>query len=139
MGSRQFNSFGAHGASDHVSMAHYATLEECCQDLRTSKGGWWRGVGVCPARSGPLNLGAEGCRGRVAGSFSRPHHLLPAPRPSWLPAAPHAAPLLRTSAAAGCQVVGVEIIDGALPVHAFPFAGSTAFMLGNEVRGEEDL
>ena len=31
-------------------------------------------------------------------------------------------------------MVGVEIIDGAQPVHRFPFRGNTAFMLGNEVR-----
>lgn len=36
---------------------------------------------------------------------------------------------------AGCTVVGVEIMDGARSVHAFPFKGNTAFMLGNEVRG----
>lgn len=35
---------------------------------------------------------------------------------------------------AGCTIVGVEIIEGAHPVHAFPFSGHTAFMLGNEVR-----
>lgn len=35
---------------------------------------------------------------------------------------------------AGCAIVGVEILEGALPVHRCPFAGSTAFMLGNEVR-----
>lgn len=30
-------------------------------------------------------------------------------------------------------MVGVEIMDGALSVHSFPFKGNTAFMLGNEV------
>ncbi|RMZ54510.1 hypothetical protein APUTEX25_002086, partial [Auxenochlorella protothecoides] len=34
----------------------------------------------------------------------------------------------------GAQIVGVEIVPSALPVHSFPFRGPTAFMLGNEVR-----
>lgn len=34
----------------------------------------------------------------------------------------------------GAQIVGVEIMPSALPVHSFPFRGPTAFMLGNEVR-----
>jgi hypothetical protein len=38
VGSRHFNSFGAHGASEHVHFAHYATLDECCRDLKQNKG-----------------------------------------------------------------------------------------------------
>lgn len=40
----------------------------------------------------------------------------------------------RLCSSAGCAIVGVEILEGAQPVHRCPFAGSTAFMLGNEVR-----
>ena len=35
---------------------------------------------------------------------------------------------------AGCRIVGLEIVEGARPVHEHPFCGPTAFMLGNEVR-----
>ncbi|KFM27767.1 tRNA (guanosine(18)-2'-O)-methyltransferase [Auxenochlorella protothecoides] len=35
----------------------------------------------------------------------------------------------------GAQIVGVEIMPSALPVHSFPFRGPTAFMLGNEGQG----
>lgn len=35
---------------------------------------------------------------------------------------------------AGCEIVGIEIVDAAKPVQSFPFRGPTAFMLGNEVR-----
>jgi hypothetical protein len=38
-------------------------------------------------------------------------------------------------ARAGCRVLGVEIDPSAVPVHTQPFSGNTAFMLGNEVRG----
>ena len=35
----------------------------------------------------------------------------------------------------GCtQILGVEIVEGARAVHAHPFTGNTAFILGNEVR-----
>ena len=33
----------------------------------------------------------------------------------------------------GCTIVGVEIAEGAAPIHKHPFSGSCAFMLGNEV------
>lgn len=72
VGSRQFNTFGAHGASEHVDFRHYPTLEDCVRDLKQNK---------------------------------------------------------------GCAIVGVEILEGAQPVHRCPFAGSTAFMLGNEGQG----
>ena len=32
----------------------------------------------------------------------------------------------------GCSIVGVEVLEDAEPVHARPFRGPTAFMLGNE-------
>ncbi|GMH35788.1 hypothetical protein BSKO_03656 [Bryopsis sp. KO-2023] len=35
----------------------------------------------------------------------------------------------------GCEIIGVEIHDDAQPVHAKPFAGPTAFLLGNEGTG----
>ncbi|EFJ45733.1 hypothetical protein VOLCADRAFT_63297, partial [Volvox carteri f. nagariensis] len=37
----------------------------------------------------------------------------------------------------GCRVLGIEICEGALPVHEHPFTGSspTAFLLGNEGQG----
>lgn len=39
VGSRQFNTFGAHGASEHVDFRHYPTLEDCVRDLKQNKGG----------------------------------------------------------------------------------------------------
>lgn len=38
----------------------------------------------------------------------------------------------------GCDIIGVEIVDGAMPVHSHPFARSTAFLLGNEGSGLSD-
>ena len=35
----------------------------------------------------------------------------------------------------GCDIIGVEIVDGADRVHERPFRGNTAFMLGNEGAG----
>ena len=35
----------------------------------------------------------------------------------------------------GCAVVGVEICDGAVPLASAPFAGPTAFLVGNEGHG----
>lgn len=34
------------------------------------------------------------------------------------------------------RVLGVEIVDGASAVETHPFTGNTAFILGNEVRGD---
>jgi len=72
VGSRQFNAFGSHGATEHVAFRHFPTLEECCKALREQE---------------------------------------------------------------GCDIVGVEITDGAQPVHERPFKGPTAFMIGNEGQG----
>lgn len=69
IGSREINTFGAHGADAHVHMRHFDTLADCCTALRERE---------------------------------------------------------------GCSIVGVEVMDGASPVHAHPFTGPTAFMLGNE-------
>lgn len=33
---------------------------------------------------------------------------------------------------AGCEIVGVEIMDGARLIESHPFKGPTAFVLGNE-------
>ncbi|KAG2425511.1 hypothetical protein HXX76_013720 [Chlamydomonas incerta] len=38
----------------------------------------------------------------------------------------------------GCRVLGVEICEGAQPVHEHPFTGPTAFLLGNEGQGMTD-
>lgn len=38
----------------------------------------------------------------------------------------------------GCDIIGVEITDGAKPVHSHPFTRSTAFLLGNEGTGLSD-
>ena len=38
IGSRQFNTFGSHGAADHVSFRHFASLESCCSFLKDEKG-----------------------------------------------------------------------------------------------------
>ncbi|EIE23309.1 hypothetical protein COCSUDRAFT_66262 [Coccomyxa subellipsoidea C-169] len=35
----------------------------------------------------------------------------------------------------GCRIMGVEIAEDAQPIHAHPFSGPTAFMLGNEGSG----
>ncbi|KAK9824104.1 hypothetical protein WJX72_007761 [[Myrmecia] bisecta] len=72
VGSRQFNTFGSHGAVNHMRLRHFGTLEECCQWLKVQ---------------------------------------------------------------AGCEIMGIEIVDGAKPVHTQPFSGPTAFMLGNEGSG----
>lgn len=69
VGSRQFNTFGSHGADAHVNFRHFGTLEGCCTHLKEQE---------------------------------------------------------------GCAIVGIEIMDEAVPVHAHPFTGPTAFMLGNE-------
>ncbi|KAG1678029.1 hypothetical protein FOA52_000825 [Chlamydomonas sp. UWO 241] len=37
--------------------------------------------------------------------------------------------------AEGCRIVGIEIMEGAQPVHKHPFTGPTAFILGNEGQG----
>jgi len=37
----------------------------------------------------------------------------------------------------GCQIMGVEIMDGARSICETPFVGSTAFMMGNEGMGLE--
>ena len=37
----------------------------------------------------------------------------------------------------GCQILGVEIVEGAKPIQDHPFVGNTAFILGNEVGGRE--
>lgn len=37
VGSRQFNAFGAHGADAHVAFRHYASLEDCCQHLKSEE------------------------------------------------------------------------------------------------------
>lgn len=38
-----------------------------------------------------------------------------------------------TASDTGCTIVGVEITENAAKIHKHPFAGPTAFMLGNEV------
>lgn len=38
VGSRQFNTFGAHGSEGYVDFRHYPTLEACCTDLKQNKG-----------------------------------------------------------------------------------------------------
>mmetsp|Transcript_30733 Transcript_30733/g.67108 ORF Transcript_30733/g.67108 Transcript_30733/m.67108 type:complete len:248 (-) Transcript_30733:191-934(-) len=35
----------------------------------------------------------------------------------------------------GCEIIGVEIVDGAKPITEHPFKGPTAFILGNEGTG----
>ena len=69
VGSRHFNTFGAHGSDAHCTYRHFDTLDSCCAELREQE---------------------------------------------------------------GCSIVGIEVLDAALPVHKHPFCGPTAFMLGNE-------
>jgi hypothetical protein len=38
VGSREYNSFGSHGSDLHVNMLHFASLDECCNKLRTEHG-----------------------------------------------------------------------------------------------------
>jgi hypothetical protein len=38
VGSRQFNSFGSHGATEHVQLIHFHTLEACCTYLKEEAG-----------------------------------------------------------------------------------------------------
>mmetsp|Transcript_34807 Transcript_34807/g.77387 ORF Transcript_34807/g.77387 Transcript_34807/m.77387 type:complete len:211 (+) Transcript_34807:59-691(+) len=72
VGSRQYNTFGSHGADAFVDFRHFDTLESCTRHLKEAE---------------------------------------------------------------GCSIVGVEIVEGARPVHEHPFTGPTAFMLGNEGQG----
>jgi tRNA G18 (ribose-2'-O)-methylase SpoU len=69
VGSRQFNTFGSHGADLHVKFRHFDTLECCCNTLRKEE---------------------------------------------------------------GCSIIGIEIMEEAVPVHKHPFLGPAAFLLGNE-------
>jgi hypothetical protein len=112
VGSRQFNTFGSHGASDFVPLRHFPTIEACCEWLRTENGA---------ARGRGRRLLLDGGR---SGNCSPPRPRL-TPRPLHDPAAP---PI------PGCRIVGVEIDESAVPVQSHPFVGNTAFMLGNEVR-----
>ena len=65
--------------------------------------------------------------------------LLPAAGARWARALARGSLALRAarneepSAGAGCEILGVEICEGAQSVAGRPFARSTAFMLGNEV------
>lgn len=43
VGSRQYNSFGSHGASEHVQLIHFHTLEACCTYLKDTAGRHWAG------------------------------------------------------------------------------------------------
>lgn len=104
MGSRQFNTFGAHGSSEHVDFCHYPTLEECVKDLKENKGA------LLSKRCARQHCDAAPTR-RTCNLTRNPCRQPPT----------------------GCTVVGVEIMDGAQSVHSFPFKGNTAFMLGNEV------
>jgi hypothetical protein len=63
VGSRNFNTFGSHGADHFVKFAHYENLEQCVAHLKEKE---------------------------------------------------------------GCQIVGIEITEGALPVHHHPFKGEAA-------------
>lgn len=38
VGARQFNSFGSHGATEHVQLIHFPTIEACCTYLKESAG-----------------------------------------------------------------------------------------------------
>jgi tRNA G18 (ribose-2'-O)-methylase SpoU len=38
VGSRQYNTFGSHGADVHVNFRHFDTLNDCCNTLRNSEG-----------------------------------------------------------------------------------------------------
>ena len=105
MGSRQFNTFGAHGSSEHVDFCHYPTLEECVKDLKENKGA------LLSKRCARQHCDAAPTR-RTCNLTRNPCRQPPT----------------------GCTVVGVEIMDGARSVHSFPFKGNTAFMLGNEVK-----
>jgi len=49
VGSRDFNTFGAHGAAEHVPLRHYATLDECVADLRARDGARVVGVEIDPS------------------------------------------------------------------------------------------
>lgn len=105
VGSRHFNVFGSHGSDAYVDMVHYSTLEECCDDLRQNKGA--------------LRTALWGCQAKRYRPIAR--HLQSA--------SSHAGADL----CAGCEIVGIEIVDEAKPLQSFPFRGNTAFMLGNEV------
>eukprot|EP00243_Klebsormidium_subtile_P002455 TRINITY_DN14883_c0_g1_i1.p1 TRINITY_DN14883_c0_g1~~TRINITY_DN14883_c0_g1_i1.p1 ORF type:complete len:242 (-),score=29.96 TRINITY_DN14883_c0_g1_i1:148-873(-) len=72
VGQNAYNTFGSHGAAEHVDIRHFWKLEDAAKYLK------------------------EDCH---------------------------------------CDIVGVEIVEGALAVHKRPFKGNTAFILGNEGTG----
>ena len=37
-GSRQFNTFGSHGAADYISYRYFPSLQECCACLKSERG-----------------------------------------------------------------------------------------------------
>ena len=37
-GSRQFNTFGSHGAAEYVTYRHFPSLQECCACLKSERG-----------------------------------------------------------------------------------------------------
>mmetsp|Transcript_33666 Transcript_33666/g.95249 ORF Transcript_33666/g.95249 Transcript_33666/m.95249 type:complete len:227 (-) Transcript_33666:964-1644(-) len=47
VGSRQFNAFGAHGASDHVKFRHFPRLQDCRKWLKEEQGCRILGVEIC--------------------------------------------------------------------------------------------
>lgn len=71
VGSRQFNTFGAHGSSEHVDFCHYHTLEECVQDLKQKKG-----EGDCCCRAAGRVCRPAGSEGKLA--LRLPHCEVPA-------------------------------------------------------------
>ena len=72
IGSKNYNTFGCQGASNHVDFTYYETLKDARQQL------------------------------------TEVH---------------------------GCEIVGVEIVDDAVPIEDHPFMGNTAFIMGNEGTG----
>lgn len=48
VGSRQYNTFGSHGAADFVALRHFATLDLCCKHLKEVEGCEIVGVEIAP-------------------------------------------------------------------------------------------
>lgn len=132
-GERSFNSFGSHGASDHVTFKHFPSLADARRP-------------AAPAFSPPLSAPPPPPT-RLLSPLSSKHACFPptarreplicfthCPLPRTLP--PDILQVRAYVLSKNARLLGVEIDDRALPIdHPSVFCGPTAFILGNEGSG----
>ena len=58
-GSRQFNTFGSHGAAEFVTYRHFTSLQECCTCLKSERGMLSRRVRQASYRSMCVRLSLQ--------------------------------------------------------------------------------